>query len=145
MLFQHPYGNDAKIWVAQYNQSVAFLFWEAGYDVWLGNSRGTLYSKKHVSFKPTEERFWNYSFHEMGFYDNPAAVNYIRTKTQVSKIIYLGFSMGSTSGLIYASMRPHEAAESIEVMINMTPVTFLKYINNFLVYFYPLIYLMEVI
>ncbi|RZC37904.1 Abhydrolase 1 domain containing protein, partial [Asbolus verrucosus] len=131
ILLQHPYANDARIWVAQYNQSIAFVFWEAGYDVWLGNSRGTLYSQRHISLKPSDETFWNFSkntisFHEMGYYDNYATIGYIKTKTQVSKIIYLGFSMGGTLGLIYACLRPHEAAQSIEVMINLaTP----NYVN----------------
>ena len=40
----------------------------AGYDVWLGNNRGTSHGLRHVMHHHEEdaERFWNWSFAEMG-------------------------------------------------------------------------------
>ena len=60
ILFQHPLVTDARIWISQYNESIAFLFWRAGYDVWLGNIRGNYFCKKHVSLDSTEAAFWNF-------------------------------------------------------------------------------------
>ncbi|RZC36267.1 lipase member M-like, partial [Asbolus verrucosus] len=130
ILFQHGIIQDSQQWVTQYNESVAFLFWKAGYDVWLGNSRGNFYSKKHITLTPKDEKFWDYSFNEIGYYDNNATIEYIKSTTNAPKIIYLGFSMGATSGLVYASMRPEDATNSVKVMISLAPVSFMKYLKT---------------
>lgn len=62
ILFQHPLTVDSGIWFIQGNISTAFLFWKAGYDIWLANGRGTTYSQKHVSLKPEQKEFWNYRY-----------------------------------------------------------------------------------
>ena len=36
-----------------------------GFDVWLGNSRGSTYSKSHVSLPLNTREFWTFSFDEM--------------------------------------------------------------------------------
>ncbi|CAH1379420.1 unnamed protein product [Tenebrio molitor] len=74
ILFQHSFLFDARIWVNQNNDSVAFLFWKAGYDVWLGNSRGNFYAKKHVRLRPSDPEFWNYSLSELGYFDLNATI-----------------------------------------------------------------------
>jgi len=34
---------------------------DLGYDVWLANSRGTRYSRRHIRMDPTMPEFWDYS------------------------------------------------------------------------------------
>lgn len=60
ILLQHPLTVDSKIWFVQENASTAFLFWKAGYDVWLSNNRGTTYSRKHVNFGIPAATYWNF-------------------------------------------------------------------------------------
>ncbi|CAH1379417.1 unnamed protein product, partial [Tenebrio molitor] len=144
IFFQHGLFTDARAWVSQYNDSVAFLFWRAGYDVWLGNNRGNLYGKKHVTWKPSDGEFWNYRFGKIGYYDLDASVEYIKSTTSEGKIIYVGVSMGATTGLIYASMRPEASSQSVQIMISIAPCTHFKYADGILKYIVPLSDIMQV-
>jgi lysosomal acid lipase/cholesteryl ester hydrolase len=76
----------------------AFVAARAGYDVWLGNSRGNTFSNKHTTLDPDHdaEKYWDFSWYEMGMFDQPANIDYIRKKTGDQKIAYIGHSQGTT-------------------------------------------------
>jgi pimeloyl-ACP methyl ester carboxylesterase len=68
-----------------------------GYDVWLGNNRGTTYSREHKYLNPDkDEAFWKYSFPELGDFDAPAQIDFVREKTGIEKVTYIGHSQGTT-------------------------------------------------
>ena len=54
--------------------------YEAGYDVWLGNNRGTSHSLQHkfYNYERDAELYWNFSFSEMGTKDLPAMLELIK-------------------------------------------------------------------
>lgn len=48
----------------------------------MGNNRGNVYSRGHETLDPQHDKeFYQYSFFEMGVYDLPAMVDYIRNYT----------------------------------------------------------------
>ncbi|KAL1459543.1 hypothetical protein WDU94_011513, partial [Cyamophila willieti] len=84
----------------------AFLLWKLGFDVWLWNSRGNMYSNEHVKYKYNQERFFNFSVHDYGYYDTPATIDYILNITNQKTLITLGHSMGAGMYLLAGSTRP---------------------------------------
>jgi len=64
--------------INQNGKSPAFLTAEAGYDVWLGNNRGNQHSRMHRDLTTSDNEFWDFSFAEMGKYDLPAFISFIK-------------------------------------------------------------------
>lgn len=59
----------------------------------MGNNRGTTYSREHVSLDPDRDRkYWQFSFPELGDFDAPAQIDFVREKTGVEKVTYIGHS-----------------------------------------------------
>lgn len=91
MLLQHGLLDSCAAWLFNGpDHSLGFILADAGYDVWLGNSRGTTYGSRHVQLSTADMAFWQFSFDEMAAYDLPAMVHYIRKKTGVDKVAYVG-------------------------------------------------------
>jgi lysosomal acid lipase/cholesteryl ester hydrolase len=106
----------------------AFFLVNNGFDVWLSNRRGSAYSKGHVRYNRSDEEFWDFSFHECGFYDIKAEINLIANKTRKSqKIILLGYSMGSTETYIYAILRKKHARRHVAGIVSLSPIAFMRY------------------
>jgi predicted alpha/beta hydrolase len=73
-----------------------------------------------------------FSFHEMGLFDIPSQIDLIKKKTKDSQIIYVGHSMGSTSGLIYASLKSQQVKTSIKAFIFMAMPCYFEYSTSLL-------------
>ena len=80
VFLMHGITDTAVCWIVHYpNLAPAFQLVRAGYDVWLGNQRGTKYSMHHKTLDPKhDEAYWEFSFTEMGEHDAPAFIDYVR-------------------------------------------------------------------
>ncbi|XP_072279372.1 lysosomal acid lipase/cholesteryl ester hydrolase-like isoform X2 [Pyxicephalus adspersus] len=124
---QHGLLADSSNWVTNldYN-SLGFILADAGFDVWIGNSRGNTWSRKHKTLSPDEEEFWAFSFDEMAKFDLPAVVDFILQKTGQEQIHYIGHSQGTTIAFIAFSSMP-ELAKKIKMFVALAPVTSIDY------------------
>ena len=98
VLIQHGIFGDSDSWIMNGKHSLPYKLAMAGYDVWLGNNRGTKFGRKNLNLdiEADGEKFFDYSFYEMGKYDAPAQVDYIRNHLGVNTISYIGHSQGTT-------------------------------------------------
>ncbi|XP_006880382.1 PREDICTED: gastric triacylglycerol lipase isoform X2 [Elephantulus edwardii] len=104
---------------------------DAGYDVWLGNSRGNTWARRNLYFSPDSVEFWAFSFDEMAKYDLPATIDFILKKTKQEKLHYVGHSQGTTIGFIAFSTNP-KLAKKIKTFYALAPVATVKYTKSLL-------------
>lgn len=93
IIMQHGLIDDGGTWFFNNGTlDLSLQLVELGYDVWSTNSRGSVFSNRHTSLDISDSRFWNFSMHEMGKYDVPANVHYVRDYTKFEQVIWLGHS-----------------------------------------------------
>ena len=109
---------DATTWISNYADGgpdpMPVQLVAKGYDVWMGNNRGTRYSNKLVDnqynhaddplytkdYASQNALKFDYSWFEMGVSDLPAMIDKVVEVTQQPKITYIGYSQG-TSQMFY--------------------------------------------
>ncbi|XP_037611854.1 gastric triacylglycerol lipase isoform X2 [Sebastes umbrosus] len=111
------------------NSSLGYVLADAGYDVWIGNSRGNTWSRKHQNLRPDQDDFWRFSHDEMALKDLPAVINHILKVTGQEQIYYIGHSQGTTIGFIAFSALP-ELASKIKLFFGLAPVATVSFTTS---------------
>ncbi|KAJ3407861.1 cholesterol esterase [Chytridiales sp. JEL 0842] len=135
VLLYHGFMMCSEVWVCVPNpsQNLPFVLADAGYDVWLGNTRGNKYSCKHRSLKTTDEAFWDFSMDHLALHDLPDSVSYILKVTGAPSLSYIGFSQGTAQGFSALSMS-RKLQKQINLFIALAPATKPKGIDNKLIH-----------
>lgn len=115
-------------------ENAGYILYEMGYDIWMANARGNVYSKGHLKYnrngwRSDRKKYWNFSWHEIGKYDIPATIDYILEKTNFTKVHYIGHSQGTTSFFVMMSERP-EYNDKVLFATVMAPAVFMGHVKN---------------
>ncbi|XP_053685954.1 lipase 3-like [Sabethes cyaneus] len=124
LLMHGMFSTAADFVVTGPDNGLAFVLADAGYDVWLGNARGTRYSRKHLTVSPKTAAFWDFSWHEIGTVDLAAMIDYILRHSKQRQLHYVGHNQGVTAILVLLSEKPTYNRKICSVS-GMAPLSFL--------------------
>ncbi|XP_065307849.1 lipase member M-like isoform X2 [Dermacentor albipictus] len=120
---------ESGSWFLNYpSQSAGFLLAERGYDVWAMNNREIAFRSRHKTLRQIDDRYWQWSYDEIGRYDIAAVINLVLNVTGASKVSILGFSQGLTASLVLLSTRP-EYNEKVDLLLAYGPVANITHIG----------------
>ncbi|VDN16352.1 unnamed protein product [Dibothriocephalus latus] len=130
VLLQHGLLDSAHTWINNLaNQSLGFVLADMGYDVWLGNSRGSTYSQYHKTLDVSSEQFWEFSWDDMANNDLPATIDFVLNQTGRDKLFYIGHSQGTQ--IAFAKFNSDPVLRSkIAAMIALAPVAYLSHVKS---------------
>lgn len=106
VLLMHAAMTAGGQFVINGNKSLAFMLSNAGYNVWILHARGTSYSLKHRTLSSDDPKYWDFSWHEIGVFDIPCAINYILGVSGQDKLFFVGHSQGPAAFLVMLSAKP---------------------------------------
>lgn len=126
VLIQHGLMSSAMDFlVTGPERALGFVLADAGYDVWLGNTRGSTYSRAHRDLDPDRKQFWQFSWHEIGERDLPTEINFILGKTGYAKLHYVGHSQGTTAYFVMCALRPM-MQQKVHTMNALAPIAYMS-------------------
>jgi pimeloyl-ACP methyl ester carboxylesterase len=130
VLLQHGFGSSSFAWILNWPyEALPYILADAGFDVFMGNNRGNIYSLAHTHYSSDDPRFWDFSWDEMVKYDVPALINYIKKLTGQPKLSYVGHSEGNTIMFAANTIFP-SLYTSLDIFVALAPVTTMKYVES---------------
>lgn len=135
VILQHGLLDSSATWVVNFpNESLGFILADAGFDVWMPNSRGTTFSRNHTGFSPSSSIFWDFTFSDMAEYDLPAVVDYVQKTNQGNKVAYVGHSQGFTIAIAALGSVKDSVAEKLKqrlsIIVGLGPAAFVRNVES---------------
>ena len=93
VLMVHALDTDMMDYVINdADKANAFILAREGYDVWMGNNRGSQFSMGHTTLSAKDRAYWEYYQADMGLKDVPSFIDFILDKTGLDQLSYVGYS-----------------------------------------------------
>ncbi|CAN0878880.1 Triacylglycerol lipase 1 [Linum grandiflorum] len=132
VLLQHGLFMGGDCWFLNSpEESLGFILADQGFDVWVGNVRGTFWSHGHVSLSEDDKEFWDWSWQELAMYDLAEMMHHIYSATS-SKVFLVGHSQGTIMSL--AALSQPKIVEMVEAAALLCPISYLDHVTAPLVH-----------
>ncbi|KAJ8731658.1 hypothetical protein PYW07_004822 [Mythimna separata] len=126
ILCVHGAIDSADSFIMRGNTSLSVALARDNYDVWAMNYRGNKYSRRHTKMNPdSDQEFWNFSAHEIGYYDVKAHIDFILKKTGEKSLSVIGYSEGTMAMYVLGATRP-EYNDKVKILISLAPICFIR-------------------
>lgn len=128
VFFQHGLLSCATTWIIHYPElAPAFQMVRHGYDVWLGNNRGTTFSRQHATMNPDRDsRYWAYSFQDLGDFDTEAQIDMVLHESGRQNLTYIGHSQGTTQMFYALSTNYDQWKDKINLFVAIAPIVYMS-------------------
>ncbi|KAJ7561210.1 hypothetical protein O6H91_03G018900 [Diphasiastrum complanatum] len=127
----HGLLQGGEAWVLNSpEQSLGFILANVGYDVWIGNLRGTRWSSKHMSFTNEEKGYWNWSWDEHVAFDLPTMLKLVY-ETTGSSAKYIGYSQGTI--IFLAALSQSWVTQYVDQAVLLSPIAYLNHVTSILI------------
>ena len=108
---------------------------DAGFEVWLGNARGNVFSWRHERLAISSAAYWAFSFDELARYDTPALAQHAAQIAGVQRVAWVGHSQGGGQALAAAAApwdvwRDEAPAAHIGAVVGLAPATYLEGVSS---------------
>ncbi|KAK8934116.1 Triacylglycerol lipase 1 [Platanthera zijinensis] len=128
VFLQHGLFQGGDTWFLNpVNESLGFILADYGFDVWVGNVRGTRWSRKHITLSEHDRAYWDWSWQDLAQYDLAAMLGYIQNETS-SKVLYIGHSQGTIMALSAFTMP--DIVKMVEAAAFLCPISYLDHISS---------------
>ncbi|PON95348.1 Alpha/beta hydrolase, predicted [Trema orientale] len=108
-------------------ENLPMILADNGFDVWIANTRGTRFSRRHKSMDPSKPWFWNWSWDELVTFDLPAVFDHVYKETG-QKIDYVGHSLGTLIAL--ASFSEGRLVNQLKSAALLSPIAYLSHMKT---------------
>ncbi|KAM7268868.1 hypothetical protein ACFE04_011034 [Oxalis oulophora] len=128
VLIQHGVLVDGMTWLLNPpEENLPLILADKGFDVWIANTRGTRFSRKHVSLDPSQSDFWNWSWDELVTFDLPTFFDHVYSQTN-QKAHYVGHSLGTLIAL--ASFSEGRLENRLQSAALLSPIAYLSHMKT---------------
>ncbi|KAI3922399.1 hypothetical protein MKX01_006088 [Papaver californicum] len=125
ILLQHGLFMGGDSWfLNSKEQSLGYILADQGFDVWVGNVRGTHWSHGHVSLSVENKEYWDWSWQELALYDLAEMIEYVHAITN-SKVLVVGHSQGTVMSL--AAFTRSDIVDMVEGAALLCPISYLSH------------------
>jgi len=108
---------SSRDWFAGLDKdALPWLLWDAGYDVWVGNNRGTVFSRTNG---------WNWNVLDMADYDFPTMVSAVIERSSATSLAFVGHSQGALQAFIHLSANV-TTSKHISYLVGLAPPVYLS-------------------
>ncbi|XP_047312856.1 triacylglycerol lipase 2-like [Impatiens glandulifera] len=129
VLLQHGLLADGTTWVMNSpEESLPMILADNGFDVWIVNTRGTAYSRRHLFLNTFQQKYWDWSWDELAAHDFPTAINFVYNKTGHQKINYIGHSLGTLIAL--AALSEGNQINKLRSASLLSPIAYLSHMKT---------------